>query len=104
MVYPFYFIDYESFNPAIPMYNGYKPYDQIPFQWSLHVLREPNGELEHYEFLETSPIDPIPGFLSEMQKVIGETGSIIVWNHRFEGRINTRMEKYTLNLQNLRFL
>ena len=61
--YPIYFIDYESFNPAIPIYKGYKPYDQIPFQWSLHVQREKDGNLEHFEFIETQKKDPIPNFL-----------------------------------------
>jgi hypothetical protein len=89
--YPIYFVDYESFNPAIPMYDGYKPYDQMPFQWSLHVLREPEGELEHYEFIETEAIDPIPNFLDSLQEVIGDSGAIIVWNETFEAKLNERM-------------
>jgi hypothetical protein len=89
--YPLYFVDYESFNPAIPMYKGYKPYDQMPFQWSLHVLEHEGGELKHYEFIETEEIDPIPRFLKELQKVVGKQGSIIVWNETFEGTINNRM-------------
>lgn len=89
--YPLYFIDYESFNPAIPMYDGYKPFDQMPFQWSLHVQHEPNGDLEHFEFIETEAADPIPNFLTALQKHIGETGSLIVWNKSFEGTQNKRM-------------
>ena len=89
--YPIHFIDYESFNPAIPMYDGYKPYDQMPFQWSLHILREKGGEFEHYEFIETEAIDPIPNFLSALQEIVEETGSIIVWNKSFEGKQNERM-------------
>ena len=89
--YPLYFVDYESFNPAIPMFKGYKPYDQMPFQWSLHVQEKQNSELVHYEFIETEKIDPIPNFLSALQKVIGTTGSIIVWNETFEGTQNKRM-------------
>lgn len=89
--YPLHFIDYESFNPAIPMYNGYKPYDQMPFQWSLYILREPNTELEHYEHIEMNKCDPIPTFISDLQKVIDSRGSIIVWNKTFEGGQNKRM-------------
>lgn len=91
IVYPLYYIDYESFNPAIPMYDGYKPYDQMPFQWSLHVQREKGGVLEHFEFIETEMVDPIPHFLTELRKVIGDTGSIMVWNKTFEGKQNERM-------------
>lgn len=89
--YPLYFIDYESFNPAIPMYDGYRPYDQIPFQWSLHTMQDPNRELEHSEFIETEQVDPVPPFLTKLREVIGEEGSIIVWNKSFEGTQNRRM-------------
>jgi hypothetical protein len=89
--YPLYFVDYESFNPAIPMYDGYKPYDQMPFQWSLHILREEGGELEHHEFIETEEIDPIPNFMNSLKNVIGDSGSIIVWNETFEATQNKRM-------------
>jgi len=89
--YPIYFIDYESFNPAIPMYDGYKPYDQMPFQWSLHVRRSKDSELEHYEFIETNITDPIVGFLEALTKVLGSEGSIIVWNKAFEGTQNKRI-------------
>jgi len=90
LIYPLYFIDYESFNPAIPMYDGYTPYDQMPFQWSLHILNEEN-KLEHYEFIETDPIDPIPNFLNSLQNYLGDDGSIIVWHEAFEATQNTRM-------------
>lgn len=49
--YPLYFMDFESVNPAIPRFVGMRPYQQIPFQWSVHVLREPGAEPEHHEFL-----------------------------------------------------
>lgn len=91
--YPLYFIDYESFNPAIPMYKGYKPYDQMPFQWSLHVQELESAPLKHYEFIETERINPIQNFLKELSNIIGETGSIIVWNKTFEGTQNKRMGK-----------
>jgi hypothetical protein len=89
--YPIYFIDYESYNPAIPVYDGYKPYDQMPFQWSLHIQKQKGGEFEHYEFIETEAIDPIPNFLKSLQEVVDDTGSIVVWNKSFEGKQNERM-------------
>jgi len=91
VTYPLYFIDYESYNPAIPMYDGYKPFDQMPFQWSLHIQQEQGGELEHFEFIEIKQIDPIINFLTELQKRIGDTGSLVVWNKSFEGTQNKRM-------------
>ncbi|MFH1544041.1 MAG: DUF2779 domain-containing protein [Patescibacteria group bacterium] len=97
--YPLYFIDYESFNPAIPMYDGYKPFDQIPFQWSLHVQDAPDSKLRHYEFIEIEQIDPIPNFLNSLKKVLGATGSIIVWNQTFEGTLNKRMAEICPELE-----
>ena len=56
--YPLYFVDFETINRAIPRFPGMRPYDQLPFQWSVHVQPEPSAELEHYEFLATDASDP----------------------------------------------
>ena len=56
--YPLYFMDFESVNPAIPRFAGMRPFDQLPFQWSLHVQRQPEAEPEHYEFLATDSERP----------------------------------------------
>ena len=92
--YPLYFLDYETFNPAIPLFDGYKPFDHITFQYSLHVL-EKSGKLEHYEYLHTEKSDPIPSLLHSLKRVIGDSGSIVVWSKGFEGGRNREMgEKY----------
>jgi hypothetical protein len=89
--YPICFIDYETFNPAVPLYDGYRPYDNVPFQYSLHILREPEGNIEHYEFLHIEQTDPVPAFLSTLRDQLADKGSIIVWNKAFEGNVNKRM-------------
>jgi len=92
LVYPLYFIDYETFNPAIPIHNGYKPYTQITFQYSLHIMRSKDSkELEHYEYIDTSKEDPIPNLIKSLQGVIGDKGSIITWNDTFEKSRNKEM-------------
>jgi len=51
LTFPLYFFDYETINPAIPAFDGYKPYQHIVFQYSLHVMENPDdSELKHYEF------------------------------------------------------
>lgn len=83
--YPIYFLDYETYGEALPMYDGYKPYQQAVTQFSIHVARHPDSdEFEHYEFLATEAGDPARHLASELCKVIGETGSVIVWNKGFE--------------------
>ena len=53
--YPLSFMDFETVNPAIPCFPGMRPYDHLPFQWSVHVQREPGATPEHYEFLCVNP-------------------------------------------------
>ena len=49
--YPLYHLDFETMNEAIPPVDGAHSYDQVPFQYSLHIEKTPGGELEHREFL-----------------------------------------------------
>ena len=78
--YPLFFMDFETVNPAIPRFPGMRPYDQIPFQWSVHVLREPGAELEHHEFLATETTDPRREFIASLCPVLGRSGSILVYS------------------------
>ncbi|MGA8733684.1 MAG: DUF2779 domain-containing protein [Terriglobales bacterium] len=78
--YPLLFMDFETVNPAIPRFPGMRPYDQIPFQWSIHVLREPGAEPEHHEFLANDKSDPRHEFIASLCSVLGESGSILVYS------------------------
>lgn len=90
--FPLYFLDYETVSTALPLYGDCKPYQQIPFQYSLHVLREPNGTLEHYEYLShDSTTLPAHELLSNLKQQIGPTGSVITWNKSFEMGRNREM-------------
>lgn len=91
LVYPIYFIDYETFPSAVPMFDGFSPYQQIPFQYSLFVLEKPGAELRHFEFLADIATDPSAAFAESMQKQIGKVGSIIVWSKKFECTINKQI-------------
>lgn len=88
--YPLYFLDYETYASAIPLYKGNKPYQQIVFQYSLHKLLE-DGTIEHYEYLEEEDIDPSEKLLSKLQKEIGTEGSVLVWNKGFEHSRNKEL-------------
>jgi CRISPR/Cas system-associated exonuclease Cas4 (RecB family) len=82
--YPLYFMDFETLGVALPRYAGMSPYDQIPFQWSVHVQRKPGAELEHYEFLADDTNDPRPEFVKALCQVIGKKGSVLAYNSGFE--------------------
>lgn len=89
--YPLYFLDYETFPAAIPIFDGYRPFDHITFQYSLHVKKDSSSDLEHYEYVHTQDSDPIPTLLSSLKEHIGSNGSIVVWNKTFEGTRNKEM-------------
>lgn len=89
--FPLYFFDFETIFPAIPPINGASPFQQTPFQYSLHILKSPEVELEHREFLAkpadfraTSKSDPRRLLLEQLQNDIGSTGSIVAYNAKFE--------------------
>lgn len=88
LVFPLYFLDYETYPSALPRFNGFSPYQQIPFQYSLHILRTPDAELEHYEFLHTGNDDPSEHLFRALSGHIGSVGSVTVWNKSFESKIN----------------
>ncbi len=82
--YPLYFFDFETIMPGIPEFEDSRPYQQIPFQFSLHVQRQKDSELEHYEFLGDGLADPRPALMKRMIDLLGNAGSIICYNMSFE--------------------
>jgi predicted RecB family nuclease len=86
LTYPLYFMDFETVNPAIPRYQGMRPYDQLTFQFSVHLRREPGAEPEHFEFLAADRSDPRRDFITSLCTTLGDTGSIVVYNQQFESQ------------------
>lgn len=103
--FPLYFLDYETFSFLIPEYMGRRPAQQVPFQYSIHILGE-NGDLEHREFLSMRQADPAKDLAGQLKKDIGDKGSILVWNASFEKTINRELgvlldeEDYFVELNN----
>ncbi len=81
--YPLYYLDFETHSPAIPIYDGMRPYQRIPFQFSLHIVQE-DGTSSHHSFLAEGKEDPRPKFLEELKKLLDDKGSIVVYNQTFE--------------------
>jgi hypothetical protein len=81
--YPLYFLDFETYAYAVPRFHGMRPYQQLPFQYSLHIL-EADGTLSHKEFLHSSSDDPRPALARQLVEDIGRSGSVVVYNARFE--------------------
>ncbi len=82
--FPISFVDFETFGTAIPLFDGVRPYVQVPFQYSLHVVRSPDTEPEHHKFLAEGTNDPRPEFMRRLRDALPAEGSIVVYNALFE--------------------
>jgi len=83
MEFPINFFDFETFQNAIPRFDDQRPYQQIPFQYSLHIVHE-NGTVEHKAFLGDENSDPRPALIEQMLEDIADKGSIVAYNQSFE--------------------
>lgn len=84
LTYPLYHLDFESIMPAIPLYDGTRPYQQLPTQYSLHIQKEPCGELTHKEFLAPSKGNPLRPIAEALCRDIPTGVSVLVYNKAFE--------------------
>lgn len=85
--YPRYYLDFETFQVAVPLWPGTRPYQQLPVQWSCHV--ETAGQaLRHGQFIADGLDDPRRAFAEQLLATVGETGPVFVYNRSFEvGRL-----------------
>ena len=106
--YPLYFLDFETlFMVSVPIYDNSKPFQQIPFQYSLHIKKHEDSNVKHIEFLAeaTRDVDPRIEFIESLIKVIGTKGDIITYNATFEkGRlqeIKALLPQYSNQIDNM---
>ena len=105
--YPLYFLDFETFATAIPLFDGLRPYQNIPFQFSCHIMQTPDAEPgNHYFLAGDDKADPRIGFLESLQNALGydsnydnkrsgspAAGSILVYYESFEKNILKELAK-----------
>ncbi len=82
--YPLYYLDFETIGLAIPIYDSTRPYQTIPFQFSLHIVENNGSDPVHYSFLAEGIDDPRSQLLSKLQELLGSKGSIIAYHSGFE--------------------
>jgi hypothetical protein len=82
--FPLVYLDFETINPPIPCYPGTGPYQQTPFQFSVHRQFEPGGPVEHFEFLHDDVGDPRPRLIPALLQACGTEGTIIAYFAKFE--------------------
>lgn len=89
--FPLYFLDYETLSSVVPMFDGLGPYKQLPFQYSLHKLENPDSEIEHFEYLHKNEVNPITDLTKSLKSQIGDCGTVLVWYEGFEKSCNDLM-------------
>ena len=82
--FPLYFLDYETFLAAIPLFDGYHPQQQVVFQYSLHKIDSLQGKLIHSDHLSITKDDPSTSLVKQLSEDIGDKGTVFVWNKTFE--------------------
>ena len=82
--YPTYFLDFETIQPVIPEFEGTRPYQQIPFQYSLHYIEREGGGLQHKEFLAQSGVNPLRPIAESLVKDIPTDVCVLAYNKAFE--------------------
>ena len=82
--YPIWFMDFETFMPVIPMFDGVRPYQQIPFQYSVHFQKSKKSKVVHFEFLAEASGDPRLSFVENLIEHTKGEGVILVYNQAFE--------------------
>ncbi len=90
--YPLHFLDFETDAPPIPRFDGFHPYDLLPFQYSCHIMTA-DGQISHAEYLHPDSSDPRLPLVESLLACIKPTGSVIAYNANFERKVLTDLAK-----------
>jgi len=83
--YPLCFLDFETtYMTPVPLYDGTRPYQQVPFQYSAHVIENESSEMQHHEFLAPAGIDPRKPFIESLLAAVPENACVVAYNKNFE--------------------
>lgn len=103
--YPLYFFDYETFAPAVPVFKGYKTYQRMPIQFSLHIIDKKGGALRHVDYVHTENSDPSVAVAKLLTETIDPEGTVLAWNVGFEKGVTTelaeRLPEYSKTLKRI---
>ncbi|WP_107713902.1 DUF2779 domain-containing protein [Campylobacter concisus] len=97
--YPIYHLDFETFQQAVPEFIGLSPYEQIPFQFSIHK-DDGKGNLEHFEFLAEVGADPRYELALNLIKFIPQDACVLAYNMSFEKRVIRRLAEIYPQISN----
>ena len=100
--YPLYFLDFETFGPAVPRFDGLHPYEQYPFQYSCHIM-DAGQHVTHKEYLHTDKTDPRHSLAISLIDTLENAGTIVAYNAGFEkgviAKLITLFPQYSKELE-----
>ena len=88
--YPLYFLDFETYQMPIPLYDSLSPYEKVPFQYSIHYLLE-DGTLKHSEYLAKPDTDPRRMLAENLIKDIPKNACVLAYNMSFEKSVINKL-------------
>lgn len=100
LLYPLYFLDFETMQCPIPPFDGCKPNEQIPFQYSLHYVQSKDSEAQHKEFLADSINDPRRSLAERLCQDIPDNACILAYNSFVESGIVGKLADKFADLRN----
>jgi hypothetical protein len=90
LTYPFTYLDFETIGFAVPEVIGTRPYEQLPFQWSVHVETSPT-EMRHAEYLAIESFGDFGELAAALIAAVPAEGPVFAYNSGFEGRVLGRL-------------
>ncbi len=84
------YLDFETMNPPFPLYPGTRPYEHVPFQWSLHEV-DATGSIRHREWLADGRSDPRREFGEHLVAALGDGHEPVVVYSGYEGRVLSQL-------------
>lgn len=85
--YPIYYLDFETFGSAVPLLDGTRPYQSIPFQFSVHLVPDSRQKVAHFSYLADGTGDPRPALAARLREVLGDSGSIVAYSAIIEKNV-----------------
>lgn len=88
--YPVCYLDFEATSTAVPPFDGVKPWEHVPYLYSLH--REyADGSIDHRSFLTEPGTDGRVAMLERLLADAAECGALVVYSAGFERGILQRL-------------
>ena len=91
--YPRYYLDFETIQFAVPIWEGTRPYEALPFQWSCHIELA-NGELRHEEYVDTVGNPPMRICAESLLRVVGKEGPVFTYASYEKRVLNALATRY----------